>query len=315
MGDYPTNTTMRCAILLASVFMLAATASFEETFDEQNLVTKVPEESLLEEFVDAPVKVSAKAQQVFTEAELSAKGPYWKWTNKFKTKKDGKYRLREQHSSKKKRRRGSERKRKLRQKHSSKKKVTKREWTLIESAKKKRRRGSERKRKLRQKRPPSKKPEPKPMPKPEHKAISLRVESYHDEKDPEFVQTKAGVGRRLCARLYQHSNFRGRVYNVYSNVGFLRGFNDQLSSMRVYNCHIRLYQHSNYRGRSHAYGRGNYNYHMIRRTIGNDQVSSVRVWHRRQHRHRRRVRATRAIYRHGLWRENVYYFGQGGRVP
>merc|ERR1711988_1898936 len=291
----PTITTMRCAILLASVFMLAATASFEETFDEENLVTKVPEESLLEEFVDAPVKVSAKAQQVFTEAELSAKGPYWKWTNKFKTKKDGKYRLREQHSSKK--------------------KVTKREWTLIESAKKKRRRGSERKRKLRQKRPPSKKPEPKPMPKPEHKAISLRVESYHDEKDPEFVQTKAGVGRRLCARLYQHSNFRGRVYNVYSNVGFLRGFNDQLSSMRVYNCHIRLYQHSNYRGRSHAYGRGNYNYHVIRRTIGNDQVSSVRVWHRRQHRHRRRVRATRAIYRHGLWRENVYYFGQGGRVP
>merc|ERR1712054_137573 len=144
MGDYPTNTTMRCAILLASVFMLAATASFEETFDEQNLVTKVPEESLLEELVDAPVKVSAKAQQVFTEAELSAKGPYWKWTNKFKTKNDGKYRLRERHSSKK--------------------KVTKREWSLIESAKKKRRRGSERKRKLRQKRPPSKKPEPKPMP-------------------------------------------------------------------------------------------------------------------------------------------------------
>merc|ERR1712232_1166273 len=85
----------------------------------------------------------------------------------------------------------------------------------------------------------------------------------------------------LCARLYQHSNFRGRVYNVYNNVRFLRGFNDELSSMRVYNhCHVRLYKHANYRGRSHGYGRGSYNYHTIRRTIGNDQVSSVRIWRR-----------------------------------
>jgi len=86
--------------------------------------------------------------------------------------------------------------------------------------------------------------------------------------------------RRLCAILYQHSNYRGRRVYVYNNVRFLRGFNDQLSSMRVYNCHVRLYKHSNYRGRSHGYNRGSYNYHTIRRTIGNDVVSSVRVWHR-----------------------------------
>merc|ERR1719352_429506 len=92
---------MRCAILIAIACIAATSASFEE----------VPEEIL----VERPLQVSAMAKQVFTEAELSAKGPYWKWTDKFKTKDDGKYRLREQFSSKK--------------------KVTKQEWTLIEAAK------------------------------------------------------------------------------------------------------------------------------------------------------------------------------------
>merc|ERR1711939_847294 len=56
-------------------------------------------------------------------------------------------------------------------------------------------------------------------------------------------------GRRLCARLYEHANFRGKVFHVYRDVRYLGWFNDKLSSMKVYNCHIRLYPHSRYRGK------------------------------------------------------------------
>merc|ERR1719198_521503 len=127
-------------------------------------------------------------------------------------------------------------------------------------------------------------------------------------------------GRRLCAILYQHSNYRGKQYRVYRNVRFLRGFNDVLSSMRVYNCHVRLYQHSNYRGRKYGYDRGSYNYNTIRRTIGNDVVSSVRVWHHRRACTRKRdmvkwgrgrKRVGRHLYAHRLlykWDCNRYVF-------
>jgi hypothetical protein len=111
-------------------------------------------------------------------------------------------------------------------------------------------------------------------------------------------------GRRLCARLYQHANFRGRVYNVYGNVRFLRGFNDQLSSLRVYRgCRVTLYQHSRYRGRRYTYRGGRrgraYNFNTIRKTIGNDQVSSVSV--RRGRARRRRVRRRRHRW-YSVWR-------------
>merc|ERR1712159_193438 len=84
--------------------------------------------------------------------------------------------------------------------------------------------------------------------------------------------------RGICARLYQHSNFRGKAYNVFRSVRFTRGFNDQMSSMRVFRgCRVRVYEHSNFRGRSRLINPGNYNYHWIRRHFGNDKLSSVRV--------------------------------------
>merc|ERR1712159_456516 len=98
-----------------------------------------------------------------------------------------------------------------------------------------------------------------------------------------IVTQESAGGRKLCARLYQHSNFRGRSYRVYQNVRFLRGFNDQLSSLRVYRgCTVTLFQHSNYRGRSYAYKAGNYNFNVVKRTIGNDNVSSLMVWKKKK---------------------------------
>ena len=38
-----------------------------------------------------------------------------------------------------------------------------------------------------------------------------------------------------------------------------------------------LYQHGDFSGRSHKYGMGNHNIDVIRRTIGNDEVSSLYV--------------------------------------
>jgi len=84
-------------------------------------------------------------------------------------------------------------------------------------------------------------------------------------------------GKRLCARLYEHSNYRGRVFNVYKDTRYLGWFNDRLSSMKVYNCHIMLYPHKNYRGGFKEFGPGSYNYYKIRRTVGNDRVSSLRA--------------------------------------
>jgi len=114
-----------------------------------------------------------------------------------------------------------------------------------------------------------------------------------------WVPTKAYWRRirkssRICARLYQHANFRGKAYNVYRSVPFTRGFNDQMSSMRVYRgCHVRLYEHAKFRGRSRLVGPGKYNYNWIRRAFGNDKLSSVKVY--RHRRRRRRVVAKASV--------------------
>jgi len=108
---------------------------------------------------------------------------------------------------------------------------------------------------------------------------------------------RARRGGRICARLYQHSNFRGRQFIVRRSWRFLRGFNDKMSSMRVYRgCKIRIYQHGNWRGKHRLLGPGNYNYNWIRRYFGNDILSSVRVYPNRRRNVRRR-RARRNIRR------------------
>merc|ERR1719230_1249564 len=128
---------------------------------------------------------------------------------------------------------------------------------------------------------------------------------------------------RLCAKLYQHANYRGRVFKVYGNIRFLRGFNDQTSSIRVYRgCRVALYQHAKYGGRRYFYRGGrSYNFGTIRRTIGNDRVSSVRVWKSRGRTRRRR----RKFYlrwrwvgrvkrmRGKLYRRRALYKCRGGR--
>merc|ERR1719230_187541 len=103
---------MRYAIFIAMA-CVALTTSFEELTqinEELPLENKVPEETL----VDRPVKIG-KGVNVLTEHDLMERGPYWKWADKFKTKDDGKHRLRE-----------------LMAQHG---KVAKRDWALIESTK------------------------------------------------------------------------------------------------------------------------------------------------------------------------------------
>merc|ERR1711975_181077 len=93
-----TITIMRCAIFIAIACMALSAASFEEPKVDEELFlanNKVSEE-YEESFIEAPkpAQKPAKKTNVLTEEDLMMKGPYWKWTSKFKTKADGKYRLR-----------------------------------------------------------------------------------------------------------------------------------------------------------------------------------------------------------------------------
>lgn len=84
---------MRLAILIAFACVLAATAFNEDQFREE---LPVSNEELTE--AQGPVEVPAntiKNSETLTETELAQRGPYWKWTNHFKTEADGKHRLRQ----------------------------------------------------------------------------------------------------------------------------------------------------------------------------------------------------------------------------
>merc|ERR1719230_1110453 len=114
---------MRCAIFIAIACVALSAASFEEPKVDEELFlanNKVSEE-YEESFIEAggkphPAQKPAKKTNVLTEEDLMMKGPYWKWTSKFRTKDDGKYRMRELMTDGK---------------------VQKRSWALIGTAKKK----------------------------------------------------------------------------------------------------------------------------------------------------------------------------------
>merc|ERR1711988_576256 len=112
-----------------------------------------------------------------------------------------------------------------------------------------------------------------------------------------MYQSRRPRGAKLAATIYEHANFRGLNFKVYSSVRHMRGFNDKASSIRVYRgSKVSLYEHSSFRGRWKSLGPGNYNFQWLRRHFGNDKLSSVRV-----HPNRLRV-ACRGYYRNKCYK-------------
>lgn len=78
----------------------------------------------------------------------------------------------------------------------------------------------------------------------------------------------------LQVTLYQHANFTGETRTYTADVSFTQDFNDQTSSIVVEPV-VTIYQQDNYAGASQALRVGQYNIADL--TIGNDQLSSLRV--------------------------------------
>merc|ERR1719333_320653 len=109
---------MRCAIFLAIACVALSAPTTEENIQAEE-VNPLTSEVSGSEFAEAyhPVKVDSSATgKVLLESDLAARGPYWKWANKYQQKADGNYRLRQKFADGK---------------------VVKNDWALIEATAKK----------------------------------------------------------------------------------------------------------------------------------------------------------------------------------
>jgi len=95
------------------------------------------------------------------------------------------------------------------------------------------------------------------------------------------------VQKGCKAKLFEHGDFKGNQVEfsagnydmaAMESAGFK---NDQLSSLAVEidNGCVTLYQHERFGGNSWGYNMGYHDIDVVRRTIGNDQVSSLKVKH------------------------------------
>jgi len=81
----------------------------------------------------------------------------------------------------------------------------------------------------------------------------------------------------LEVELYEHEGFRGRKKVVRGDVHFLHTFNDEVSSIRVRRTAVTLFKHRDFRGARQWLKPGRYDIQSLKRRIGNDRLSSLKI--------------------------------------